>query len=411
MKKTVPDLALFGGVPAFSQSLHVNRPNLGSREVFLQCIGEMLDRRWFTNDGPLAVELETALAEYLGVKHCVLTCNGTMALQLVCRGLDLQGEIIVPAFTFIATAHAPSWQGLKPVYCDIDRETSNIDPEACEALITERTSAIIGVHLWGRPCDTERLEAIARRHSLHLLFDAAHAFACGHRGRKIGGFGDAEIFSFHATKLFHTMEGGAVTTNNDALAERIRRLRNFGFNPQGVMEGLGVNGKMSEASAAMGLANLGMIDRLLREAKTNYQIYQDGLSGIPGLNLIIYDDAEGHNHHYVVVDIDEDRVGLSRDQLLAILRAENILARDYFYPGCHRMAPYDSAVQGDASRLPVTDELASRVLVLPAGGAMSREQIKPICAIFRLAIAQSHTVRSMLSSNSGVVMDGCSSVI
>lgn len=409
MKKTVPDLALFGGVPAFSQSLHVNRPNLGSRDGFLQRLEEILDRRWFTNDGPLVIELEAALADYLGVRHCVLTCNGTMALQLASSALGLQGEVIVPSFTFIATAHALLWQGLRPVFCDIDRGTWSVDPEACEALVSDRTSAIIGVHLWGRPCDTERLEAIARRHSLSLLFDAAHAFGCGHRGRKIGGFGDAEIFSFHATKLFHTMEGGAVTTNDDTLADRIRRQRNFGFNPQGVVEELGINGKMSEASAAMGLVNLEAIDRLLQEAKTNYQAYRDGLSGIPGLKLITYDEAEGHNHHYVVVEVDEAEAGLRRDQLLRVLRAENILARDYFFPGCHRMEPYSG--RGIDTALPVTEELAGCVLVLPAGGAVSTRQINEICAIIRLATGQSDTVRSLLSSGAASAMGDCSSAV
>jgi dTDP-4-amino-4,6-dideoxygalactose transaminase len=201
-------LAILGGAPAFAEPLHVSQPNIGDREAFLARVDSMLDRRWFTNDGPYVAELERRLADRLRVKHCVVVCNGTVALQLAVRAAGLRGEVLLPSWTFIATAHALQWEGLTPVFCDIDARTWTLSPESCEAAITSRTAAILGVHLFGEPCEVMGLQAVARRHGLQLLFDAAHAFGCGYGGHPIGAFGAAEVFSFHATKAFHTFEGG-----------------------------------------------------------------------------------------------------------------------------------------------------------------------------------------------------------
>ena len=217
-KEGVEDLAAFGGVPAFSEPLHVGRPNVGDQARFLARVEGMLNRRWFTNNGPLVVELEAKLASFLGVPHCILACNATIALQMTIRALGWKGEVIVPSFTFVATAHALAWQEVTPVFCDVDLSTHNIDPTKIEALITSRTAGIIGVHVWGRPCDVSAIDRIANANNLTVVYDAAHAFACSHRGRKIGSFGNAEVFSFHATKFFNTFEGGAITTLDDALA-------------------------------------------------------------------------------------------------------------------------------------------------------------------------------------------------
>lgn len=213
-KLRLEDLAVFGGAPAFRDQLYVGRPNIGDRAELSRRIDEMLDRRWLTNNGPHVQEFERRIAATIGVEHCVATCNATIALEILIRALGLGGEVIVPSMTFIATAHALHWQHVMPVFCDIDPLTHNLDVRQVEAAITERTTGIIGVHLWGRACDVGALADVAGRHELKLIFDAAHAFACSHKGEMIGGFGDAEVLSFHATKFLNSFEGGAIVTNN-----------------------------------------------------------------------------------------------------------------------------------------------------------------------------------------------------
>ena len=386
LKQKPSNLAILGGQPAFTEKLHVGRPNLGHRERFLTRVNEILDRRWLTNQGVNVQELETRLADLLGVKHCIVMCNGTVALEIAIRGLRLTGEVIVPSMTFIATAHALQWQRITPIFCDIDPKTHNLDPERVEALITPRTTGILGVHLWGRPGPVEALADIARRHNLKLMYDAAHAFGCSHRGRMIGNFGDAEVFSFHATKFFNTLEGGAVVTNNDELAAKIRLMKNFGFKDYDEVIYIGTNGKMNEISAAMGLTLLDELDEVLATNRRHYHQYRQELAGLPGLKLIDYDESEACNYQYIVLEVDETEAGLSRDLLLAILQAENVIARRYFYPGCHRMEPYRSYFPHAGLLLPQTERLVERVLVLPTGTGVEPDQISQICRLIRLVI-------------------------
>jgi dTDP-4-amino-4,6-dideoxygalactose transaminase len=386
-KKTIHDLAIFGGQKSFEQPFHVGRPNIGDKERLLQRISEIVERRWLTNGGPCVEEFEQQLRQLLGVGHCDSLSNATDGLQLAMRAMEMHGEVIVPAFTFIATAHAVQWLGFTPVFCDVDPRTHTLDPARVEELITPRTTGILGVHLWGQPCDIEALAAIASRHGLKLLFDAAHAFHCSWRGRMIGNFGDAEVFSFHATKVFNTFEGGALATNNAELAWRVRRMRNFGFAGFDQTDSLGTNAKMSEASAAMGLTNLESLQDFIETNQRNYHVYRRAIEGIPGVRMLEYDASEKRNYQYVVLEVEESEAVLSRDSLQEILRAENVLARRYFYPGCHRMEPYASTMPNVGSRLPVTEGLARRVLVLPTGTAVNTEQIEIICGILRFAIS------------------------
>ncbi len=320
----------------------MGRPNLGNRDRLFERISDMLDRNWLTNDGPYVREFEQRIAQFTGVRHCVAMCNGTISLEIAIRALGLTGEVIVPSFTFVATAHSLQWQEITPVFCDIDPKTHNIDPVQVESLITPRTTGIIGVHTWGRPCDIEPLEAIARRRNLQLLFDAAHAFGCSHRGKAIGGFGHCEIFSFHATKFFNTFEGGAVVTNDDALAAKLRLMRNFGFSGNDNVIYIGTNGKMTEVCAAMGLTSLESVSEFMSVNRRNHLAYSRGLAGIPGLSLLSYDESEIANWQYIVLEVEEGEQLLTRDELVEVLTAENVLARRYFFPGCHRMEPYRS---------------------------------------------------------------------
>jgi dTDP-4-amino-4,6-dideoxygalactose transaminase len=263
MKIHISDLAIFGGEPQFEHKLFVGRPNIGNRDRLLERINDMLDRRWFSNNGVFVREFEQRVADYLGVKHCIAVCNGTIALELLIRALELKGEVIVPSFTFIATAHALQWQEITPVFCDIDPQTHTLNPWRIESLITPRTSGIIGVHVWGQPCDVNNLTEIAAKHHLKLMFDASHAFGCSYQGSMIGNFGSAEVFSFHATKFINTFEGGAIVTNDDELNQKLRLMKNFGFSGFDNVIYLGTNGKMPEISAAMGLTSLDSLEEFM----------------------------------------------------------------------------------------------------------------------------------------------------
>ena len=394
-KSKLTDLALLGGKPAFDEPLHVGRPNLGDRGRFLRRVNDLWKRRWFTNNGPYVREFEQKLVKLLGVKHCIPVCNATVAMELAIRALDLRGEVIIPSFTFVATAHALQWQEITPVFCDIDRATHNLDPARVEQMITPRTSGIIGVHIWGRPCDVEALSGLARRHKLKLLFDAAHAFGCSLGGRMVGNFGEAEVFSFHATKFFNTFEGGAIATNNDALAAKIRLMKNFGFNGYDNVIYVGTNGKMTEISAAMGLTELESMDAFIVTNRKNYYAYREGLKGIPGVSLASYNEAERCNFHYIILEIDE-AAGLGRDQLIAALQAENVLARRYFFPGCHRMQPYRSLFPHAGLLLPETEWLASRVASLPNGTSVGAAEIRTICGLIRFILSHGPEIQREL---------------
>jgi dTDP-4-amino-4,6-dideoxygalactose transaminase len=399
MKQYICDLAVFGGCPAFSRSLHVGRPNSGRIDCLRERIDDILERRWLTNDGPYVKEFERQLAQMIGVAHCIAVCNGTVALEIAIKACGLTGEVIVPSFTFVATAHALQWLGVTPVFCDIDPLTHNLDPASVERMINPRTTGIIGVHLWGRPCCVERLSAVAGHHGLTLLFDAAHAFGCSYKGTMIGNFGKAEVLSFHATKFINSFEGGAVATNDDGLAREVRSMRNFGFVDYDQVMSVGTNGKMNEVSAAMGLTSIESLNEFIEVNCRNYKHYQDHLAGIPGVNLMIYDESERHNHQYIILEMDENVTRITRDQLQHVLWRENVFARRYFYPGCHRMEPYRSLFPRAGLFLPHTERLAEKVLALPTGTSIGPEDIREICQIIRFVVAHGQEAGERLSSN------------
>lgn len=372
----------------FVEPLHVGRPNVVDREAFMRQVGRVLDNQWLTNNGPLVQEFEQRIAERLGVKHCVAMCNGTIALEIAIRALGLSGEVIVPSWTFVATAHALYWQGITPVFADIDPATHNLDPVAVRKMITPRTSGIIGVHLWGRAALIEALQAIADEHGLKLMFDAAHAFGSSYQGRSIGNFGECEVFSFHATKAFNTMEGGAVVTNDDELAETLRLMRNFGFKGYDNVVHPGTNGKMIEVCAAMGLANLDGFDAIVESNQRNYAAYAQALADIPGVTLLSYDPSEANSYHYIVLEVGEG-CAVNRDVVTDALHAQNVLARKYFWPGTHRMQPYKELFPHAGLVLPYTREIAEKVVLLPNGTNISSKQIDAIAGIIRQAVLAS----------------------
>ncbi len=381
--RSAADLAINGAPPMFAEPVHVGRPNIGNHKRFLQRASDILESGWLSNNGPMAQEFERRIAAFLGVKHCVAMCNGTIALEIATRALELKGEVIVPSYTFIATAHALQWQEITPIFADIDPATHNLDPAAVWRMITPRTTGIIGVHLWGRASPVNELKAIAKEHNLRLMFDASHGFGCSLNGKLLGGFGECEVFSFHATKFFNTFEGGAVVTNNDTLAEKMRLMRNFGFSGYDNVIYPGTNGKMAEIAAAMGLTNLEDLDNFVALNQRNYQCYRNAISSIPGLSILEYDESERNNFQYVVAEV-APYFPISRDKIVEILHAENILARKYFWPGCHNMEPYRSYYPHAGLVLPNTNRVAERVVVLPTGSAMRTDDIQAITSVLRV---------------------------
>ena len=395
--RTEQDLAIFGAPPAFPEPLHVGRPNIGDRNRLLARINGLLDRRWLSNGGPLVREFEQTVAARLGVKHCVAMCNGTIALEIAIRALGLEGEVIVPSWTFIATAHALSWQGITPVFADIDPLTHNLDPVAVERMITPRTTGIIGVHLWGRPAPVDALQTLADQHGLVLMFDASHAFGCSCEGVPVGHFGRCEVFSFHATKFFNTFEGGAVVTNDDDLAATMRLMKNFGFQGYDNVVHPGTNGKMTEICAAMGLTGLESLDAFTDMNRCHHAVYREALDDIPGLSVLPFDDGEQNNYQYVVAEVDEG-FGMPRDALVSVLHAENVLARKYFWPGCHRMKPYRDLYPHAGLLLPNTIAVGERNVVLPTGTGVTADDIQSIADILRLVGRQAEAITARIAN-------------
>jgi dTDP-4-amino-4,6-dideoxygalactose transaminase len=371
--------------------MYVGTPNIGDRERFIGRVNTILDSRQLSNGGPFVQELEAVLSKLLNVKHAIAVSNATIGLQIAYESLGLSGEIIMPSYTFIATAHAAMWQGIKPVFVDIDPNTHNIDACQVERLISRQTSAIVGVHLWGRPCETNKLERIAKDNGLKLIYDASHALGCECMGRPIGSFGDCEVFSLHATKYINSFEGGVITTNSDDIANKARSAINFGFTGYDRVESLGINGKMNEVCAAMGLTNIESLSLFKEHNKNNYMHYYSLIEQIKGIKLVEYDEYV--NYQYIVVEI-MDSCKQSRDQLYKMLHAHKIFARRYFWPGCHRMEPYASSGEYDDVDLKHTEDVSERVIVLPTGTAIGKQEVEHICNLLKNSL---NTISSELN--------------
>ena len=386
--------------PLFPAFIPVGRPNMGDKAAFMAHMEQMWDSRMLANRGPKVLEFEAALCKFLGVRNFITMCNGTIALEIAARALNLSGEVIVPSYTFIATAHCLQWQEVTPVFCDIDPLTHTLDVAKVEALITPRTTGIIGVHLWGQPCDTDALAELAKRRGLRLMYDAAHAMGCARGGVRVGNFGDCEVFSFHATKFFNSFEGGGVATNDDALADDIRRRANFGFIGYDNVVSVGTNGKMVEPCAAMGLVNLAALPRFIAINRENYEAYRVAVGSIPGLRLFDYQETVGTelNFQYIVIEVDEAVTVLTRDEIVSLLTYENVSARRYFFPGCHRMEPYKSFFPHAGLLLPVTIAVCASVFCLPTGTSISTSQIHQVGALLRSLFANAAEIKARLAA-------------
>jgi dTDP-4-amino-4,6-dideoxygalactose transaminase len=366
----------------FPEPVTVTRPSMPSREAYQRKLERLWESRWLTNDGEFHQELGAALARYLGVEHVSLCCNGTVALLIALHAFRItSGEVITTPFTFPATPHALYWNRIRPVFCDIDEKTFNLDPERIEALIGPDTRAILPVHVFGHPCDVEAIESIADKHGLHVIYDAAHVMGVRYRGVSLLEWGDCSILSFHATKLFSTIEGGAIVSRSRVQRDRIDYLKNFGIEDEETVIGPGINGKMNEFQAAFGLLHLEMIGDEIARRRRLTEVYREGLRGLPGLR--VQEDMPGveHNYAYFPVLVDPEGFGMTRDRLHEVLQEFNVRSRKYFHPLCSHYACYAALPSAQPGQLPVAERVAERILCLPLYGTLGEDVVERICAI------------------------------
>jgi dTDP-4-amino-4,6-dideoxygalactose transaminase len=373
----------------FAEPVYVTRPLLPSLSDYTARLEAVWDAKWLTNNGAQHQALERALAEYLRAPNLSLFANGTLALLGACKVLALEGEVITTPFTFPATPHALAWAGLDPVFVDIEPHSMTIDPARIEEAITARTSAIVAVHVYGIPCAVEALAAIAARHRLKLIYDAAHAFGTILDGVPLCGFGDATMLSFHATKLFHTAEGGALIVRDAATKERVDLVKNFGIRSEFDVELEGINAKMSELSAALGLAVLPHLDVERTRRAAIAGIYDAEMADFSGISLPRPPASASHSLQYYVMRVDASRAGSTRDELYDRLKRFNVFARKYFHPLASDYACYRGPKSSAADRLPVARKVASEVLCLPLHGALAPEDARRICAMIGYCLRHS----------------------
>lgn len=391
---------VLGNTPLFDQILPIVRPTLPPYEALGDEVAELFETGMLTK-GKYLREFEEAIADYIGVKHAVAVSSCTIGLLLTCQALELKGEAIVPSFTFMATVHPLVWNNVKPIFVDIDPETWNIDPQQIEEAITPRTSAIVAVHNFGNPADVEALEDIARRHDLTLMFDAAHGYGSLYKGHPLGGFGDAEVFSSSPTKLLVTGEGGMVTTDDDELARRIRVGREYGNPGDYGSEFAGVNARMQEFSAVLGLKSLEMLEENARKRNKVAEAFRSRLDKLPGLSFQSIHPGNRSSYKDFSMAVEEGDFGLSRDELAQALRAENIDTRKYHDPPVHTHQAYQTSNFKVQGKLPVTESLAPKSISLPIYSHMDDETVEGICDAIERIQKYATEVKRMLSKRAG----------
>lgn len=384
MKHEVTQLALWGGKATFDTILPVGQINIPAWSRFEKLASGIFERHYYSNHGVLAQEFEEKLCALFNTDHAVTVTNATTGLSLSCKALGLPtgGKVIVPAFTFPATVQALTWAGLVPVFCEIDPLQHTITAaEVAPLLERHEVCAILGVHLWGNACGMAGIEELAAERGIPCFYDAAHAVGCTHQGKSFGSNGSCEVFSFHATKILSSAEGGAVATNDAVVAERLRNLRSSYGRRATAPIPVNANGRFSEMQAAFGLLSLEDFPANCETNRKKMGLYREGLAPVPGIRLLSPSPGEKHNCQYVVLEIAEDAFGLGRDDLVRVLEAENVHARRYFVPGMHRCVPYCEQFPQFVDALPVTDELCGRVMQLPSGQRVTDEHIGDICEL------------------------------
>ncbi len=362
-----------------SKPILVTSPLLPDLQEFSQYLQQIWDSRWLTNNGSMHQRLENALAEYLGVEYISLFTNGTLPLITALQALGLtKGEVITTPYSFVATTHSIWWNGLTPVFVDIEPTTGNMNPSKIEAAITPNTVAIMPVHVYGQPCDNEQINAIARKHNLKIIYDAAHAFGVRKNGDSILNWGDISTLSFHATKVYGTIEGGALICHSAEMKYQIDNLKNFGFRGETTIVAPGINGKMDEVRAAFGLLNLKQIDAAIEARHKVVARYRQAIDQIEGLTYLVEQPNIRYNYGYFPIFVNEAQYGMSRDALYEKLKANNILGRRYFYPLISTLNPYKDYPSARPENLPVATKMANEVLCLPMHHGLSEENVERI---------------------------------
>lgn len=365
------------------KTITVTSPLLPDLKEFEKSLEDIWSRKWLTNNGEYHKKLEAALSEYLGVPYLSLFTNGTLPLITALQALRITGEVITTPYSFVATTHSIWWNGIKPVFVDVEEKTGNIDPAKIEAAITPRTTAIMPVHVYGTPCRTDEIQRIADKYGLKVIYDAAHAFGVTVGGKSVLEEGDISTLSFHATKVFNTVEGGALICRDEATKKRIDYLKNFGFADEVTVVAPGINSKMDEFRSSYGLLNLKQVDKAIESRKATALKYREGLKDVPGVRWL--EDIEGvrHNYSYFPLFIDEEKYGMSRDELYARLKEHNILGRRYFYPLISEFSTYRGLESAAPENLPVAHKLASSVICLPMYAFMEEEDVERVVECVR----------------------------
>ena len=356
----------------------VTSPLLPNLDEFTDSLKEIWESKWITNNGQFHQKLEAALAEYLKVPYVSLFTNGTLPLLTALQALRITGEVITTPYSFVATTHALWWNGIKPVFVDIDPSTGNIDPQKIEAAITPRTTAILPVHVYGKPCDTEAIQAIADKYGLKVIYDAAHAFGVEVNGESLLNAGDMSTLSFHATKVFNTIEGGAMVMHDEKTKQRIDYLKNFGFANEVEVVGPGINSKMDEIRSAYGLLNLKQVDAAIAARQKVAVAYRDALRNVDGISF--WDDMPGvrHNYSYFPIFVDAEKYGMTRDELYMKMKDQGVWGRRYFYPLISEFSTYRGLESSRPENLPNAHMMADTVICLPMHHALSEEEIDKI---------------------------------
>ena len=366
-------------MPTSTSQITVTSPLLPNLDELNELMQDIWNRKWITNAGHYHNVLEQELAKYLGVEYISLFTNGTLPLITAFQALGIhQGEVITTPYSFVATSHSIWWNGLKPVFVDIEEENCGIDPNKIEAAITSNTVAIMPVHCYGKPCKTEEIEAIAKRHDLKVIYDAAHAFGVSVNGQSILQAGDISTLSFHATKVYNTIEGGALVCHSEEMKYHVDNLKNFGFRGETTVVAPGINSKMDEVRAAYGLLNLRQVDAAIEARQKVANAYRDALRDVRGIRF--FDDMVGvkHNYSYFPVFVDAEQYGMSRDDLYEKMKAENVYGRRYFYPLITDFEPYKDIPSAHPANLPVANKIANQVICLPMHHALSEEDVKRV---------------------------------
>lgn len=359
-----------------NKQITVTSPLLPNLREFTSLLEDIWDRKWLTNNGCYHQELEKALCEYLKVPYVSLFTNGTLPLMVALQALRITGEVITTPYSFVATTHSLWWNGITPVFVDIDPITCNIDPDKIEAAITPKTTAIMPVHVYGKPCDTERIQAIADKYGLKVIYDAAHAFGVEMNGKSILEAGDMSTLSFHATKVYNTIEGGALICRDEKMKRRIDYLKNFGFANETSIVAPGINGKMDEVRAAYGLLNLKQVDKAIEARRQVAIAYRDGLKDIAGIRYMTDIFAVHHNYSYFPIFIDSKHYGMSRDELYSKMQKKNILGRRYFYPLISEFSTYRGLESARKENLPMAHEISNSVICLPMYHGLSEADVE-----------------------------------